>query len=586
MMNKVMIAIILIFLGSVIADTELSCTKYECNAKSSHCQQKINNQDPAQGYYFILNSCPKGKICPFNPAEDNADCINKPQETIIQYPGGPCESADDCFLELKCIDKKCKGKAKGEQCETHSECDFGQGCLKDGDKTTCQSLKEEGTSCAEDYDCQRHLGCYKEKCTPYFSLENGTVVPADDGKREPLPITLCKSGYEYDGKCDSLDIINDKGECSGTCHYKKSNGDNVEISKNCECGFNKDGKLYCKILGGQIYDDFTKKAFEYLKSSPMCNTKERKQCNYYRKVKEDKPKIVQGFVNTQKKVEVAHKFINADKCALSVVEPEYEDEFEPVPPSVKKCPKYSCEAADKECAKSHFADGQALVKLDKSICPSDQICSVGDEPWKIFANSETDLTGKCKALTERLPLPQRFPGEHCDNDHKCFGEACKDGYCPGKKDTEECKADTDCVVGYYCKDDSTKKVCAAQKAEKESCTNSYQCQNHLVCLGNECTAGYFSKQVGTKLEEQDGFNLGLLCEYGMVDSKNYCTKVTLENQKDATSGLALCDVGTKCTYDFGGKYKVERDCECGYNDKGQGYCPNDHAKGNFILIFR
>ena len=50
-----------------------------------------------------------------------------------------------------------------------------------------------------------------------------------------------------------------------------------------------------------------------------------------------------------------------------------------------------------------------------------------------------------------------------------------------------------------------------------------------------------------------------------------------ENKFIDEKGFIKCNYGEKCYYN-NGKNKFEKNCDCGYNDKGQGYCPLPSAR--------
>jgi hypothetical protein len=585
--RKILFGLIVLLFGCVLSD-KAQCDVYKCTDqfKDGKCQQKDLNQQTGL-YNFLLQNCPKDKICQFNPTKASSSCKDIQTAVYKLYPGSSCTKDEDCLDEITCVGSVCVGKKEGYVCTDHSQCEFGKGCIKNDENRTCTALNKEGQACNEDYDCERHLGCYKKQCTPYFSLDLGADVSKElTGKREKLPITLCKSGYELNNKCETMERITD--DCTDTCDYKLSNGEKISLPENCICGYNNDGKKYCKIgTNDDKYKDLATRTMDYLKNTPKCNTLERLSgCIHYRKFHEDQPSILhQKVVNSFTLVERFNEFEHADSCVLSTVVPNYNDSLDPPVPDIKKCPKYSCEKAS-SCALSHFITdaGQNNVKLDKSICKSSEICFVGSPPWVILATSKQDVSGVCKTATSTVQFLKRFPGEACDDDHPCMFDTCSNKVCPGKEAGKDCTKHEDCLVGNFC--DLDKKVCTAQKKTNDACSSSYQCQNNLVCINDKCIAGYYSQPSGTQLKLQENFNLGYLCEFGIVDETNTCAQINLLETIDNESGLAKCDINYKCKYDMSGKYPFTQPCECGYNSDGQGYCPNGHNIGNLYLIVR
>jgi len=151
--------------------------------------------------------------------------------------------------------------------------------------------------------------------------------------------------------------------------------------------------------------------------------------------------------------------------------------------------------------------------------------------------------------------------------------------CKGKNADEDCKAHHECPIGYFCDG-----KCKKQVGKGKECKTLYHCQNDLLCHNKECKA-YGSLAHGQSVTKDsvggEEINKEFLCEYGYIDAKtNMCAALQYANATAADKeGLVKCTFGEKCQYMDAATNKTsyERDCECGYNDKGDSYCPLSHT---------
>jgi hypothetical protein len=586
-MKKNFICLIIYYvIGIAIAD-DAKCPAFACkdNLPTGKCGQENTDKDVIS---YFLQRCPKGQECSFR-REPTSNCVDEKKTPIPLYPGSKCTDNKDCFSG-NCKSGVCTGIEKGEVCLDHTDCSHGQGCIMDDTKKSkiCQNLiADDKTKCTTDYDCVRTMGCNNGQCTKYFSLVDDSVLTAKARDREWLPISLCKSGIEIEGKCASLKRTNTDCTADGICQYQR-NGNTTNIYKStdfCQCGYNTKGTKHCKVGSDEkSMTDFIANVLNFLESTTNCNTMERNtQCNDYRKYPTNvMGELGQNFTNNYKVASEFHMYEESDPCAKYVTIPDYKD-WDIV--QDKTCPIYKCEAASGNCALSNFfkTEDRNHVSLDEKVCKAGQYCGTDGNPWEIFASSETSVSGKCKPLAEPF-TSKRLPGEKCDDNNQCQDTPCKDGVCPGKNAGEACSGHSQCVVGTYCKDKTT---CTAQLGNTAACTNSLECQNNLVCLTGTCQAGYYSQKAGVKIEPQEGFTMESLCEYGKYDNTNKeCTILKLKNTKN-TDGFALCDYGTQCQYSYNDKVDIPMPCECGYNEKGQGYCrPGQETKGKIFFNSR
>jgi len=182
-----------------------------------------------------------------------------------------------------------------------------------------------------------------------------------------------------------------------------------------------------------------------------------------------------------------------------------------------------------------------------------------------------------------LPDPEirkevRFAGEPCNANNTCaHGWECKSGSCTGNKTNEACSRNEDCVVGNYC--NVTK--CLKQVAKGGKCENTFQCVNTAFC--NTTCQDYYSLAEGTDVSLLDSPESA--CKFGSTiknkEGKTVCNKISYQDttKAESKSHLAPCIAGneTACNYRNIDNSTFSVTCQCGYNDKGNAYCPAAHA---------
>ena len=210
------------------------CPQYECGKiiEEDICSIKNNMS-------FTLQKCNNLKKCKFN-TNINSTCEYSQYEYYQKaYPGGECESNEDC-LSNECKNGKCIGKKEGEKCSSSENCYFGYYCKNN----ICEQLKNENEKCTSSNECKRNLACYNNTCTKLFSLKIGTQLNQNDS---PF---LCENGRVHDNKCldisliDSVcDIVNEE------CRYTTSINTSIIIN-NCVCSISNKPKRIC--LKGEL----------------------------------------------------------------------------------------------------------------------------------------------------------------------------------------------------------------------------------------------------------------------------------------------------------------------------------------------
>lgn len=107
--------------------------------------------------------------------------------------------------------------------------------------------KKEGESCKSLWECENYLGCYKERCTLFGSVENGQGVSSEE-----IPINdsairnmFCKHGKtdKKENTCAEIDYANETYDKSvlSQDHF-------VECKKKNELCYYFDGGIYYNTL--------------------------------------------------------------------------------------------------------------------------------------------------------------------------------------------------------------------------------------------------------------------------------------------------------------------------------------------------
>jgi hypothetical protein len=569
------------------------------------CLQRTNNLTVTPANYTLQSCGNKNEQCPFYnlDAKSTLTCEAKNPGLIKLYPGGACSDNNDCMLN-RCEHGVCAGTQNGEPCKDSKECNYGLACYKYANttETRCQPQKLEKQPCESDLECQNTHGCYNKTCTRYFSLPNGHPVEISP----PIYLSFCQSGFEYNNQCASLSLKNKQSECDENtpCTYTNYDGKEVILPGNCLCGYNPQGKKYCKLgSGSKEHTDFITSIENLLKDTTKCNTVERKFteafCNYYRRFPSKEFTVSnQKLINAKVMSEEYHSLINADKCVIDVAFPEYVPDVPPQPTpniTVTTCAKYECKNRQNSCAYSHSEQVVANPNLYNinvtlsDICKKNEFCDIGGSPNVVFYQG-VDVNATCKA--RQAPSGSvRFPGEVCDNNNPCYKPdstkypnetlvgTCENGYCNGYKEGESCFETAWCNVGYYC--DSKTMKCKSQKRENDECALTTECRNYLLCWQGKCQNVWYSLPENTLITGQGDYNPAYYCKSGMA-TNGKCDYMNTVDPVNNKTNLVDCFPGQKCNYTtINGQ--ITRDCECGYNTEGKSYCPKGHNLGKFYF---
>lgn len=582
------LSIVLAFLLSLIdLSNQEACPTFSCGPlPEGDCTQRKEDAS-TQVYSYTLQEC-KGSTrqCPFYNLETESDdtlhCEEKSSVPIKMYPGGPCQENDDC-MSGTCKDGVCSGSAEKEKCKSHSECYYGFACIKSQEPTDsdkyCSPQKKEGDSCESDYECENAYGCYFGKCTPYLSLKDGTTVEFTPAKT----VSFCESGFEHENKCARLTLLERDSACSDSnpCKYSTQDGQTLTIPEHCECGYNREGKRFCKIGNGdKEYTKYLEDIKNLIQDTTDCNTLERgRPCNHNRKLPSKPFSFLAGnFTNSQILAENYHKLQKSDKCVLKVAFPEYiPDGPGPGPePEIFTCANYSCKRGQKFCAHSHQENDIINVILS-DVCDSKSFCNIGGEPNEVFYKNE-DVNATCSVKS--IPTGIRYPGEECKQDIDCFAPdktlfpdeklvgTCKNGRCQGYFKNQSCKETAWCSVGLYCNEEEK---CVPLLGEGSICTQTNQCQNNLMCYEGKCEDQWYSQPAGTEVTGKGDLPYEYYCQYGKV-LNGVCTFYNSTATPDPKSGLVECVPQSDCEYETVEGPKTIK-CQCGYNQEGLSYCP-------------
>jgi hypothetical protein len=600
-MDTKKLSILILCLISFISFTRQEvCPTFTCGTlPTGDCsQRKIDNSTHLTSY--TLEDCKDTNLqCPFYELEDqDKDTLKCEQKSSVNtkfYPGGPCETNDDCH-NGSCVDGVCSGIAENEKCKKNSECFYGFACRKNGkpddQNTYCLPQKTEGEICESDLECVNSHGCYKGKCIPYFSLPDGSPIEVNP----PEHLSFCQSGNEFDKACARFTLNGgNQEECTEAkpCTYTNYDGKTVSIQENCVCGYNPFGKKYCKLgSGDKEFIKFIQDSKNLLTDATNCNTLERKGiCNHNKKLPNKHVIQLNGnYTNSHVLAEHAQELVGADKCVINVAYPEFipDTPEPPVPPEPenKTCARYTCKRNQKLCAHSHYDLTTNLTNvLLSDICDSKSTCNIGGDPNVVFYKKE-DVDGKC-TLKDPATHLLRYPGEDCKVDTDCWSPdkslypdeklvgTCKNGKCQGYGKNDACKQTAWCNVGYYC---GVEEKCVAQKKENTACGKTLECQNHLVCFEGKCQNKLFSQPAGTDVTGKTDIDYELVCSFGKAFG-GICDFFNNTDTVDPKTELVKCNPDDDCNY-MTAKGPIKHKCECGFNGNGLSYCPKGNNHGN------
>ena len=610
-----MMSWILLFLSfTIILATEICNYSFICNTNENDNFCAIKKRtDSASIFEIRLKKCSSMPCNVFDnllgDTEKNTNCQglsidNNDKVKSPSYPGGICSSDFNCLSGI-CINHICVDSQKEEECLKHENCPINTACIEG----KCSSYLQYNDDCNDTYQCDFNLFCNKDKkCDKLFQYKDGMDITNKILSEEEKIENLCESGgYIIEEKhifCKTLNNVN--LNCNDECTYvKKSDNKNYISKDNCLCGYNKYRTKHCVLGNGEdIYKDFLamKKEFMGNKSlTQFCHTLER-----------DFDEICLQLVNTDMSVsfrnyvkEYNHKRILAlqhhrlqesESCVKEVI---FNYDTNPIFSFEQQCPIFSCDSKKENCFLGNNPlqeDGKNIsIILNPYICSEKEYCTLPEENKLINTSlimNNIKLEGQCKIYQGKKGI-KRYPGESCNINSDCIvdNSICKDGQCTGVNEGENCKKTEQCLVGFYC-NNSTKK-CEKQKKEGEKCIEGWDCENFLGCFKGRCIK-FGTLKKGIKITNESAPFPGddlkhFLCYTGELNEGNgitgdFCVTndydVTWKNSNNKNpdeNGYIKCNFGEQCIY-HNGRNKVYKNCECGYNNMGQGYCPLPSAQ--------
>ena len=569
------------------------CQKIQCysDLKSGECI-KVDST------VSLLNPCPSNQFCD-TQIEDpiiDSDCKEKGEDIIPfkKLPSLPCNLSTECMSDV-CMSYKCVGKDDGDYCDFAYQCYYGKTCRKsetDNNKRCLDPLKE-GQKCEIDTDCELDYGCRNGTCTKYFSLNNWERT---GGKDYGMDFNFCKSGYVNEvGICMNISLKNPITECSddSPCQYEylDENGDkqNMLIHQNCLCGYNPFGKKYCLIGSGNAnYTRYIQKLQKYHTNNTNCHLSERTHEGCQKDIlfgSNDILTEIKELKNAHFWAKANNRLIDAPDCVYSIELPDYDRSLdinqtpEPIPEG--KCAKYTCknDINGGTCASSDYKSSFNISISLANICEEGVKCNLEGSPNDVFYNG-TNKEYKCGSLGNK-----RYPGEKCSIDSECVYplnnpstqfHKCEEGICNGIEEDGICEDNSWCLVGYYCSQKEGK--CKKQLDEGESCKESKDCKNNLVCINNKCEE-LFSLNDGDSVPNYESYEFQKMFCKNIEAINNKCVSFNDLNNKVSDDKYKECDYNSYCEYKINGLESGRKKyvkCGCGYNDKGQGYCPHYH----------
>lgn len=587
MSDKYLIITILISLIVFSVSQEEKCKEIQC---VNYLQNKTCIE-PASETHIYMQACSEGEICNIlsEIPEEKTTCVAKEAPVYKRYPGMSCTDNNDCFAN-KCENNICKSIKENEACTSVEECDYGYTCRKltpESESAVCAKPAAQGEACIEDTDCSLSDGCLNNKCTAYFSVEDGQSI----GKIPSFTpfYSFCKSGYaNKDGICQTLIKTNPYEECDEyehACNYEiKGSNQNVVLFDKCQCGYNSLGKKFCALGSGDYnYTRYLGALQDYYFNNPNCHLAERGGDGCIKD-------IVLGDETVQKKLKKLYsyklwalsnfKMYETQSCVFGIEFPDYDpkaDEPEPEPPkpTSKQCAKYTCQADKAECAVLETPSPDKISVTLSDVCKDKEKCNIGGEPNDVFYRL-TNSSFTCGIVT----VKERYPGEECTQNSDCvypidakdpIFHQCINGKCSGFAENAKCVKTEECLAGYSC--DSESKTCQKQKSAGEDCVDSYECKNNLLCYQKTCQNVLFSLNTGEQISGEGGDHKGKYCRYGVAQN-NFCVEIR-DNQGEK---MIPCNYDDDCEYSYfpEAQGKLTKKCECGYNAEGKGYCRKFH----------
>ena len=406
---------------------------------------------------------------------------------IESYMG--CGTDERCF---KTADEKgeCKKTPKllGQKCGEDSEC-----LTLKCNLGTC-SYKEDGQSCASDYECGMNSYCGEGQCKQYGRFIGD---PCDTSKR-------CSPQYVcVDGQCQKIgtlavgELVADEKLCASFKmdeDYKCT--DNYDLSKDDDFRKHEIASVYRSI-------DFTNTKLSNYDSDNFGNLQILKDLLKRKTLRAIDEKYDQTTYTCAEPIVREFSVLGvSQKYALN----DY-DLAQFVNISYEKPPEYKCDYSfDNDfCFETTYDEHVKPVKNDFHYCNKEKghFC---------FAKSNVSSSRfECDEV-------KKFDGERCNGNEDCYSGSCRDETCATIRDDEQgsCQTDDQCGQKSFCgKNNTCVKYILEENAPCDGVNT--KCSPQFVCAESHCLK---------KGEKEDGESVtdGFQCKSFKKDKDNLCTR--------------------------------------------------------------
>lgn len=326
MSKLVYIAIVSLLIS--IAHCSNVCPLFKCE-KQEPKQTCINKSVVKTDLIAYINKCKDNQFCNWNEDDlfDNLEYQASCKEIILDkgYPGDECNTIEDCkVIEYKssfsrsCTNGICRGFSENNPCDSSKQCDIGLTCSN----KTCSKFIQPGEKCTglKDEACNGLASCYKDICTEWYTLEEGTQIAGKEFYK------LCESGNAYEvskdvWKCGRLvyKTPTDKSVIPCTsdadCPQFVGKVQNIEVEvkrqATCPCGYREDASRFCEFeQAGDSYSKL-KKSYELARESfKDCPKRKKNGC-----------KNIHAY--RAKAMSAAVEFYKSPDCILDVLDAKY-----------------------------------------------------------------------------------------------------------------------------------------------------------------------------------------------------------------------------------------------------------------------
>ena len=594
--------------------TEICNFSFSCdlNEEDNICAVK-KRTDSNSIYEIKVRKCPSMPCNIYDTllgdTEKKTFCQDPPADTPYKYPsypGGVCNNTLNCLSGI-CLNNQICINSLNNECLSHENCPLNTACING----SCKAYLKINEDCDDSYQCEYDAFCNKtnNKCAPLFSVPNGVEITEFTFPEERIE-NICESGDYITQKdkngvihryCETLKNVNNN--CNDVCKYTMSNDSEYISEERCLCGFNKYRSKFCVLGNGEeIFKNYLEIKKNFVKNkdfTKFCHTLERNMDDIcFELINTNKTVIFRNYLKEYNNKKILalehHRLQESESCIKEVL---FNYDTSPVFSVQQKCPKFSCNTKKENCFYGYNPlqeNGENItITLNPNSCNEKEFCTLPENSQLIntcLIMKNEYLEGQCKIFQGQKGI-KRYPGEQCNINSDCIVEnsICSNGNCTGFKVNEKCNETKQCIVGLFC--DKEQKICVVQKNEGEKCKEAWDCKNYLGCFKGRCIK-FGSLKKGIKVTQE-------FAPFPGEDRRNYLCYTGELNEGDGSTGefcvennydknwldgkdliedkYVKCNYGEECIYN-NGKNKTIKKCECGYNSKGQGYCPLPSAR--------